>query len=145
MTGNEISINNHEVHGFSNSFQYKLKNPANWLAKYIFAYNLRIRFCRHQVFGRITKATMIHHLPPKNADIDGPIFFQNPYCWFISEHSLASLTKPNNPLKIYWRFVISDHYEHARHAWPHSRKTSCSNCSFHEYLITYKKQTFYLK
>ena len=32
---------------------------------------------------RITKATMMHHLTPKKVHIDGSIFFQNPYCWFI--------------------------------------------------------------
>ena len=43
MTGNELSITNHEVHGFSNSFQHinNKKTPANWLAKYIFDYNSR--------------------------------------------------------------------------------------------------------
>ena len=32
LTGNELSITNHEVHGFSNSFQRieNSKNPANW-------------------------------------------------------------------------------------------------------------------
>ena len=86
LTGNEISITNHEVHRFSNSLQHKLKNPAKWLAKCIFAYVLRTRFCKHKVFGRITKATMVHHLIPKKAHINASSFFQNSYCWFISEH-----------------------------------------------------------
>ena len=50
------------------------KNPANWLAKYIFAYNLRKRFWN--AFGRITKATMVHHLTSEKAPIDGSIFFK---------------------------------------------------------------------
>ena len=55
------------------------------MAKYIFAYNLR-KSCWRNVFGKITKATMAHRLTPKKAHIDGSIFFQNPYCWFILEH-----------------------------------------------------------
>ena len=69
------------------------KHPANWLVKYIFAYILR-KTCWRNVFGRITKATMVHHLTPKKAHIDGSFFFQNPYCWFILEHFWTSLTKP---------------------------------------------------
>ena len=62
----------------------KVKNPENWLAKYIFTYNLRTIFSRHVVFGRITRATIVHHLTPKKANINASIFFQNPYRWFIS-------------------------------------------------------------
>ena len=54
--------------------------PANSLAKYILAYNLRTRFCRHKVFGRITKAITVDHLKSKKAHIDESNFFQNPYC-----------------------------------------------------------------
>ena len=50
------------------------KHPANWLDKYIFAYNLRKRLWRN-AFGRITKATIVHHLAPKKAHIDGSISF----------------------------------------------------------------------
>ena len=93
LTGNKIT--NHEIHGFSNSFQHikNWKNPENILAKYIFAYNLRKRFWRN-VFGRMTKATMVHHLTPKKAHTDGSFFFQNPYCWFILEHFWTSLAIP---------------------------------------------------
>ena len=42
------------------------KKPTNWLANYTFACKLRKRFWRH-FFGRITKATMVHHLTPKKA------------------------------------------------------------------------------
>ena len=38
------------------------KNLANWFSKYIFTNNLRTRTCIHKLFGRITKATMVHHL-----------------------------------------------------------------------------------
>ena len=41
------------------------------------------------------------------------------------------------------QFVILEHYMHARHAWSHPRKTLGSNWSFHGYLSTCKKQTFY--
>ena len=37
---------------------------------------------------------MVHHLTPKKAHIDGSIFVQNPYCWFILAHFWTSLTKP---------------------------------------------------
>ena len=30
----------------------------------------------HKVFGKITKATMVHHLTPKKVHIDGPIFLK---------------------------------------------------------------------
>ena len=49
----------------------KIKN-----AQCIFAYNLRTKFCRHKVFGRIIKPTMVHHLTAKKTHIDGPIFFK---------------------------------------------------------------------
>ena len=94
LNGNELSITNDEMHGFSNSFQHikNYKNPGNWFARYIFACNLSKSFWRN-VFGRITKAAMVHHLTPKKAHIDGSIFFQNPYCWFILEHFWTNLTK----------------------------------------------------
>ena len=138
LNGNELSITNNEVNWFSNSFQItkNLKYLENWLTKYIFAYNLKTRFCRHKALGRITKATMTHHLTPKKVRIDGPIFFQNPYCWFISEHYLATLTKPNNHVQRYWQFVISEHHwqfvisEHYGRAGPYPRKTSWSKCRF---------------
>ena len=97
LTGHELSITNLIMKhmGFLNSFQHNKnkKNPANWLAKYIFAYNLRKRFWRN-IFGRITKATIAHYVTPKKANIDGSFLFQNPYCWFILEHFWTSLTKP---------------------------------------------------
>ena len=40
------------------------------MVKYISDYNLRIRFGRHKVFSRITKATMVHNLIPKKVHID---------------------------------------------------------------------------
>ena len=55
---------------------------------------MRNRFCKHKVFDGITKATKVEHLTLKKAHIDGSIFFQIPYCWFISEYFWASLTKP---------------------------------------------------
>ena len=138
LTGNETSITNHEVHGFSNSFQHELKNPTNWMAKCIFAYNLRTRFCRHKVFGGITKATMVNHLTLKKTDIERPNFFQNHHWWFISELFWASLTKPNKPFQIYWQFVISYHYEHTWNVWPHPKQTSCSTVAF-MYVLLYAK------
>ena len=38
----------------------------------------RERFSRN-VFDRIIKATMVHHLTRKKAHIDGLTFFENPY------------------------------------------------------------------
>ena len=50
------------------------------------------RFWRN-VFGRITKVTMVHYLtPPKKHILMDQIFFQNPYCWFIIEQFWTSLT-----------------------------------------------------
>ena len=146
LTGNEISITNHEVHGFSNSFQHKLKNLADWLAKCIFAYSWRTRFCIHKVFDRITKATMVHHLTPKESRHWWTNFFFKIHIADLFQNNIGQASlNPNNPFQRYWRFIISEHYEHARHTWPQPRKTSCSHCSFHGYFITYKKQTFYLK
>ena len=78
------NITNHQVNGFSNSFQLinNQKSPSSWLDKYIFAYELRKTFWRN-VFGRITKPTMVHHLTPKKVHMDGSFFFQNPYCWLF--------------------------------------------------------------
>ena len=98
IEGKWVKYYYHEVHGFSNSFK-QLENPAKLLAKCIFAYNSRTRFCKHKLFGRITKAAMVHHLTPTKAYIDGSIFFQNPYCWFIPEHLHPSMTKPSNPFQ----------------------------------------------
>ena len=102
----------------------KIKIYCKLIAKCIFVYNLRSRFCRNKVFGRIRKTTMVPHLTSKKAHIYGPNFFQNTYCWFISEHFWATLIKPNNPFQRYWWFLISEHHGEARHAWPHPRKTS---------------------
>ena len=52
------------------------------MAKYIFAYNSRKKFWRN-VFGKIPKTIMVHHLTRKKAHIDESIFFQNPYCWAL--------------------------------------------------------------
>ena len=45
------------------------------MAKYIFADNLRKRFWRN-VFGRITKATMVHHLTPKKHTLPDQFSFK---------------------------------------------------------------------
>ena len=62
-------------------------------------------------------------------------FFQNPYCWFILVLFWKSLTKPTTPSTYIDNLF---HYGHAKNAWPHPRKTSPSNCSFHWYLIPCK-------
>ena len=74
-------IINHELHGFSNILQStkNLKNPAYWLAKYIFAYK-----------GNCG-ASSLNTQKSTHWWIN---FFQNPFCSFISEHFWASLTKP---------------------------------------------------
>ena len=108
LTGNKINIANYKVYRFSNSFQHikNEKNPAKWYVKYICAYNLRTGFCKHKVFGRTTKATMVHHLTPKKAQIDGWNFFQNPHWWFISEHFWVSLTNPNSLSRDIGNFIF---------------------------------------
>ena len=106
---------------------------ANWLAKYIFAYNLRKR-CWRNVFGKITKALTAHHLTPKKAHIHGSIFFQNPYCRFVLEHFWASLTKPIFYFRALWV---------CQECLPTPKKTSWSNCSFHGYLIPWISYCYY--
>ena len=80
MTGYQLSITNHEVDGFSNSFQHvkNSKNLENWLAslKCIFTCNLKTRFWRHKDFGRITKATMMHHSRSKKYTLMEQFFFK---------------------------------------------------------------------
>ena len=95
LTGNELSIPNHEVHGFSNSFQLKMKKitmqtdwpntflPTTWERSFeemFFVESQRQLWC------------IISH--PKKAHIDGSMFFQNPSCWFVLQHFWASFTKP---------------------------------------------------
>ena len=46
-------------------FQLQLENQV-----------LRTKFCRHKVFGIITKATMVHHLTLEKTHFDGPNFFK---------------------------------------------------------------------
>ena len=123
---------------------FKLKNPANWLAKHIFDYNLREEVLKKCFFGRIIKATFMHHLTPteKHTLMDN-FFFQNSYCWFILENFGSSL--PNTTILSRDIANLLEHYGHGRHAWPHPRKISWSNCCFDGYLITCKKQNFYLK
>ena len=121
----EISITNHGIHGFSNSFQHikNLKNPANWLAKYIFAYNLKKRF--EEIFLAESQRQLwciIKH-PKKHTLMD---------LFFFSKSIL--LIHTNNPFQRYWQFVVFEHYEHGR---PPPRK-KWSNCSFHGYIATYK-------
>ena len=120
------------------------KIPENWLTKYIYVYNLRRRLWRN-VFGRTTKTTMMHHLTLKKAHIDGSIFFSKSILLVYFRALLGRLGETNNPFQKYWQFVLLEHYGHATHAWSHPRKTSWSNCSFHRYLSTWKKQTFCLK
>ena len=71
-----MSIANHEVYLFSYSFQHikNLKIHISLIGQIHFAYNLRTRFCRNKVFGRITKATMVHHFRPKIAHINRTAF-----------------------------------------------------------------------
>ena len=69
LTGNELRITNHEVNGFLNSFQHT-KNTKNWKTYWPNAFLPTTRFCRHKAFGRITKATIMHHLTPKQVNID---------------------------------------------------------------------------
>ena len=61
----------------------------------MFAYKLKKKF-RRNVFGRITKATMVH----PNFKLD----------W------------THKPYQRYWQFFILEDYGHAGHAWPHTRK-----------------------
>ena len=116
LTGYQLSITNHEVDGFSNSFQHvkNSKNLENWLAKFIFTCNLKTRFWKHKDFGRITKATMMHHSTSKKYTLMEQFFFQNLYCSFISEHCSASLSKCNIPFERYWQLVISERYRHTK-------------------------------
>lgn len=60
-------------------------------------------------FHRFT--TTVHHLNQKK-HIDGPMFFQNSYCWFLSEHF--------------------------GHVWLNPTNISWSNCCFPECLTTCK-------
>ena len=132
MTWNELSITNHEVHGLSNSFQHikNLKDPANWLDKYIFTYNLRTRLCVDQLFGRITGETMVHHLiDPINfffkihiADLFQSTFGQHwlnqqPFpdilaiCYFRGLRACQScLTTPNKNVMIKLQLLWTSYY-----------------------------------
>ena len=141
MTGNELRITNHEVNGFLNSFQHT-KNTKNLKTYWPNAFLPTTRFCRHKnhksnYHASCNTQTSKHWLTK--------FFFQNLYCWFISQHNSAGLAKPNKLFQRYWRFVISEHYGHGRHARQRQRKTLWSNCSFHGYLIACQKQTFYFK
>ena len=73
-------------------------------------------FSQPSGFYRFSK--VVYHLKPKNY-IDGPFFFQNLHCQFISVR--------------------------LGHTWLNPKKTTWSNCNFHENLTTFKKQTLYLK
>ena len=77
MTGNELSITNHEVHGFSNSFQHinNKKTPANWLAKYIFDYNSREE-ALEKCFWQNHKDNYSASCKPKNSTSMKQIFCQ---------------------------------------------------------------------
>ena len=138
----EISITNHGIHGFSNSFQHikNLKNPANWLAKYIFAYNLKKRF--EEIFLAESQRQLwciIKH-PKKHTLMDH--FFSKSILLIYFRALFDKLGYTNNPFQRYWQFAVLEHYGHDR---PHPRKNSWSNCSFHGYIATCKKQTFYPK
>ena len=82
---------------------------------------------------------------PKKHTLMDHFFFSKSIMLIYFTALLGKLDKTNNPFQIYWKLVILEHNGNVRHAWPHPRKTSWSNSSFHWYLITCKKQTFYLK
>ena len=69
-------------------------------------------FSSHQVFGIMTKAAMVHHLIPKKAYVDGPLFLENLCSRFVPEYYWESLTKPKIPRRLL-QLVISEHYGHA--------------------------------
>ena len=56
----------------------KFKNAAIWLAKSIFAFNLRTRFFPDLRFYRIIKVIMVHDLNPKILHINRLFLLQNP-------------------------------------------------------------------
>ena len=76
----------------------KTKNPANWLAKYIFDYQFREevleKYCWQSHKGNYGASFNT----PQKAHIDRSIFFfkiriAHLYCWFILAHFWPSLTK----------------------------------------------------
>ena len=70
LTGNELSIINHEVNGFLNSFHHTKNLKKNLKTYWTNAFSPTTRFCRRKAFGRITKATIMHHLTSKQVNID---------------------------------------------------------------------------
>ena len=98
---------------FLKSF-WKFKSLAIWLARTIITYNLRISFLTDIWFSQNHKGNYGASFKTKKAHLDGPTFYQNPYC----------------------QLVFSEHFGHA---WLNLTKIIWSNCSFHEYLTTCKK------
>ena len=141
MTWNELSITNHEVYGLSNSFQHikNLKDPANWLDKYIFTYNLRTRLCVDQLFGRITGETMVHHL------IDPINFFFKIHIADLFQRTFGQVRLNQQPFPE----ILTICYFRALWRWQTCPTTPKKNFMIKLQLpwISYsmQKQTFYLK
>ena len=74
LTGNELSITNHEVHGVLNSFQHNKnkKRPCNLIGQIQGNYSES----QSQLF-RITKAMIRNYSEPQR---QRSFLFQNPYC-----------------------------------------------------------------
>ena len=72
-----VSVTNHEVHGFSNSFQHIKsikKLQTDW--PNTFLPTTGERGFEEMFFGRIPKATVVHYLTPKKAHINESVFFK---------------------------------------------------------------------
>ena len=98
---------------FLKSF-WKFKSLAIWLARTIITYNLRISFLTDIWFSQNHKGNYGASFKTKKAHLDGPTFYQNPYC----------------------QLVFSEHFGHA---WLNPTKIIWSNYSFHKCLTKCKK------
>ena len=98
LTGNELSITNHELHGFPNSFQHiknNKKKPCELIGQIHFCLQLEKEVLKKRFWQNHKGNYRASFITQKSTHWWIILFFfQNPYCWFILEHFYTSLTKP---------------------------------------------------